>query len=253
MRMRYLFAGIVFLLSPPQLTLAGSYPNDASQLQKYNPDGEKYEFVKDYLTSLSYLKINAKRSTSAVAVGFEDLNSTDKIKVSIDILVQENANLRVARNFLKGYKNNPQNGLIIKVTDLFEAMCDEQIDFNKREINLYKQLYESLDKSSKSNKKLEYKNEELALAEERRESFKKLLEASMLVNKVLISDRVNEDGKMVLLGVTREERKKLLKKLDAFYEDEYKGNLRAGQSFLQGSVSVIRELLENSDGYALDS
>ena len=41
---------------------AASYYDSVDQIKEFNPDGKKYEFVRDFIHSLSYLQANDDRS-----------------------------------------------------------------------------------------------------------------------------------------------------------------------------------------------
>lgn len=228
------------------------YAEDIEKFKAYNPDGQKYEFVRNYLTSLSYFKANDEKSENVVIKISSELDDADKVASLIENLVQENANLRAARNLLKKYKTSP-NGLILKVTDLFAKVCDEQIDFNDREKNILKNLHDVLVKADIQNfDKRDFVRTQRWLASERKESLKKLLEASMLVKKVLVSNKPDAYGELTSLGITKEERKKLLSKMNDLFGKNYRGELQEGQSFIKGSILVIRGVLEDTTWGTID-
>jgi len=67
----------------------------------------------------------------------------------------------------------------------------------------------------------------------------------------LMSDK-NQDGKGHLLAITAQQRQKLLDKLDSFGADNLDWGLKKGQSTLEGSIAVIREVLEDSLWVSID-
>jgi len=81
---------------------------------------------------------------------------------------------------------------------------------------------------------------------------KNLLKSSILVSRLLVSDKVNRYGEYAYLGVTDKQRKRLVEKLNEFDGKEYVGDLREGQSFLEGSIAVIRETLNDYNRLAVD-
>ncbi len=216
---------------------------DIQQFQKYNPDGKKYEFVKNYLVSLTYLKKNAERSQNPPEFSREEFEKGEFFKAFMDDLLRDNVDLRIARNFLKKYRTSG-NGLILKTTDLFTQVCDGQIEINNRERAYVEKVYQAqINGGLESVNKKRFMQNLVGLSMERRESLKKLLEASMLINKILVSNKADDYGEFITLGVTEGQRESLLQRLDEFYEDGFQGELRQGQTFLQGSVAVIREVL----------
>jgi len=221
------------------------YFDEVRYFHKYNPDGIKYKFVKDYLSALSYLKSSFVKDIGAATDGKGKKNE-DKVKSSIKKLTQDNVNFRIAKNFLDEYKH-ADNGLIVKVVDLFIQVCDEQIDINKRERQFIERLYEARQSQEPDMfNKREFIDEQLKLSKERRASWQDLLKASMLVKKVLISDTPDEFGEFVSLGITESQRQKLLNRLKEFGCKDCYGKMRAGQTFLDASIAAIREILEDT-------
>jgi len=245
-KMKKIFFLIVFICVLILPAFAAIGIDNPSEFKLNNPDGNKYEFVKNYINSLSQLKDNAKRRQSAAAVSFEDFKDPHVVKKAIENLILDNTSLRVARNYILRYKV-PQNGLILKVVDLFTKSCDEQIAQNIQERNLL-ETYQGLLLGEKPKEGFHElfieKMETLAL--ERKASYLKMLESAVFVGKVLVSAQTDKQGNFVFLGITSREREKLLDKLDSFYEREYQGQLREGQTFFQGSVAAIREILEDN-------
>ena len=252
MKKNIILAIAVFFLSGSIVSAGTNYYTDVEEFQKYNPDGEKYQFVKMYITSLIYLNKNAYRQRQLPEFDADLLDDLEGLQAFIDHLVLSNVNLHVAKNLIKKYRI-PENGLILKVSDSFVTMCEQQIELNQRE----KQLMEGVIKLSKNDQlekfdKEKFLHEHKKLAFRRKESLKDLLESSILVNVVLISDKTNIYGEFVRLGITQEERYKLLNKLYDFYGDEFEGSLREGQTFLEGSITTIRERLEDPSWDTLD-
>jgi len=131
-------------------------------------------------------------------------------------------------------------------------LCDEQIALNRQKRELIEGRYESHVKDRLNDTDKTGLMRSLSdLAVERKESLKKLLQASLLVNKVLISGEPNRYGDFVRLGISASERKKLLKRINEIDESADKG-IREGQTFLQASFSAIRERLEDKAYSPLD-
>lgn len=237
--------GIVFgLLMVGWQTAWAYYPNNVEAFQKYNPDGQKYAFTKAYIQSLLQLKKNQDRSERIFGAGAQLVEQQDFFEDQIKALVQDNAHLRVARNLLSRFLSS-ENKLILKITGLFVKVCDEQVAINNRERAYLQQIKTKTSKEGQKQQMAEALGEIQALARERRQALQGLLEASMYVKTLLISSQPNQYDEFVLLGVTEEQRDYLLDLLDAFEEDGFRGQLREGQSFLEGSVAVIRSVLED--------
>ncbi|HPN88579.1 MAG TPA: hypothetical protein PLH56_04495 [Candidatus Omnitrophota bacterium] len=245
--MKKIFFLIVFTFLSILPAVASAEIDNPSEFKLHNPDGNKYEFVKNYLNSLNQLKDNAKRRQSAAAVSYDDFKDPRVVKTAIENLILDNTSLRVARNYILKYRV-PENGLILKVVDLFTKSCDEQIAQNTQERELLEK-YQGILLGDRMDEKFQgqFFEKMEALVLQRKESHKKMLEASVLAGKVLISAQTDKKGNFVYLGITKNEREKLLLKLDTFYERVYQGELREGQTFFQGSVATIREILEDKN------
>ena len=75
-----------------------SFYDSVDEIKEFNPDGKKYDFVKDYIFSLSYLRTNEERSKKVSSLSFNDLDDVQKGRELISGFVQDNANIRVAKN-----------------------------------------------------------------------------------------------------------------------------------------------------------
>ena len=230
----------------PQV-LAGVIINNPSEFQALNPDIGKYLFTKLYITGLEYFQFNDQRIEKKIAFSEKTLKNTQRVRALLDSLVMDNVNLRIAKNYMKRFRFHPENALMRQVSKLFLESCDEQIEFNNLERILLEKLVEicSIAEIEVFNWE-DYNSAHDALSAQRRESLKKVLETSMLVAKVLISNKSDESGVFSRLGVTEIERDKLLFKLDEFYGKGFEGSIRPGLTFLEASIVTLREVLEDS-------
>lgn len=240
--------GIIFLLG--LVVFGGIYPLHASILdtsteifKNHNPDGQKYQYVSAYLTALEYLHQNKKQAASMPAFSFDDIGNKGKVKSYIDQLNNENMNLRISRNLVKKFIT-PENGLILRSATLFVESCDELVDLNQQEKILFQEYFNLKSASDITPaQKRKFLTRHSALAEQRKEVSLKILEGSMLINRVLISDKEDKYGQLVMLGITQEQRKRLLEKINQFKGGEFDGEIRDGQSALEASVASIRSIL----------
>src|SRR5882672_4083652 len=80
-----------------------------SEFRKNNPDGKKYEFVRSYVSALNYFyTINQRWEKNPPKKKFkgDDLKT---IRGSIEYLVQDNADLRIAKNYMVKYLDSPNS------------------------------------------------------------------------------------------------------------------------------------------------
>ena len=237
---------IFFLLfSTAYVAKANPLYDDVDKFIENNPDGNKYEFVKTYLNALMYLKKNADRKSDLPKIDINDIENAPSVKPIISDIQRDNVNLRVARNLVKKFKT-PENGMILKVADLFAKVCDDQIEYNDYETILYEKILElQQDGYYEGFSPENFIEAQNLLSDQRRASLKELMEASMLINIVLVSTEQNYYGEFYRLGITRQQRKNLLYKVDDFKGKGFSGDIEEGQTFLEGSVNVIRQILEN--------
>lgn len=247
--MRKYFYIILFVSFMSVFSCAFSFAEDHADFIKNNPDGQKYDFIRTYLTALNYLYMNETRQSKR---DFTNIQGTSKEKNDqyFRELMRDNINIRTSRNLMKPYFS-AGNPLMVKATDIFYQVCDEQAKLNDEEMELIKK--ETPVKTKIDPNHLPEKNdsvqapldEYIVLNNRRKESLQKLLEASLLAAKVLISNKTDQEGDLVVLGINKEERKKLLLKTDIFRGSGYEGEMREGQSFLEASVASIRDVLKD--------
>jgi len=232
------FAIIMF----PLRVFGQGFYGDVDKFQAYNPDVNKYQFVRSYLNALTYLKFNEDRADFAT-IG---LGLSDKYEQTLKVIERDITNLRIAKNLLDDYMSS-SNKMIVKTVDIFTLFCNEQIESDGEEAALINQLFRAQKSGEMAGfDKDTFQQKRTLLSQRRRKSKESLLEASGFVTKILISGEVDRFGQFVSLGVTEKERKKLLKKISVFEEEEYVGEIKTGQSFLQVSVKMIRDMLEDS-------
>lgn len=251
-RFYIVFLSIFFLCISTSGAIAADAPYDYKNFKKYNPDVNKYEFVKNYIIALSYLKTIVEREEKAVSMGFNELHDPIHVKILIGNNAKDNLNLRIARNLLKNFKNQ-ENGLILKAIDLFTQACNVKTVINNEEKKYLTNLYNAQTEGQMDTfGAAEFNKNQEDWSNRRKEASKEILEASLLVQKVLISAETNSYGDFEKLAVTENERDNLLDRLNEFYGEGYDDEVRDGQTFLEGSVSAIREILKDYNWQSYD-
>ena len=221
------------------------------EFKKNNPDIYKYEFARSYITALSYMKdINDRWHKNAPKKLFAD--QKDKmIMATINDLALDSSDLLVIKNYLVKYLTSP-NMLMRKVADTVVVAISREIAINHEEKALWQKWYD-LNTAGQATrpKEVQFVKNQYSLELKRKEADKNIIQASVMMTKVLISDK-NQNGKGHLLAITAQQRQKLLDKLDSFAGDNLDWGLKSGQSTLEGSVAVIREILEDSLWISID-
>jgi hypothetical protein len=137
--------------------------------------------------------------------------------------------------------------MIKAVVEKFAAFADKQLELNNQERTLLETVRSRIIDERIDDALIKWYGESVTdISLRRKESSKELLESSLMVAKVLISHQFDASGRLYKLGVTREERRNLLSRLRLFGDESFKGEIRSGQTFLEASVSSIRQVLEDT-------
>jgi len=242
-RLIALFICFSFFISPRAFAV--------DEFAQNNPDILKYEFARSYITALSYMRdIYSRWNKNAPKKFF--YHQTDKmIKSTINDLALDNSDLRIIKNYLLKYLTSP-NRLMRKVSDMVVVATSREIAINDQEKILWDKWY-GLNATGEATraKEIDFVKAQHAMELKRKEADKDIIKASVLMTKVLISDQ-NKNGKGHILAVTAAQRQKLLDKLDSFGSETLDWGLKPGQRTLDGSIAVIREILEDSLWVAID-
>jgi hypothetical protein len=223
----------------------------AGEFSKNNPDIKKFEFARSYITALSYVKDiygRWNKNTPQKLFAHQDLKM---IKAILNDLALDNSDLRVIKDYLLKYLNSP-NMLMRKVADTVVVATSQEIAVNDQEKLLWDKWYGLIaTHQATRTKEISFVKTQYALDVRRKQIDTDIIRASVLMTKVLMSDKnKNEHGH--LLAITSQQRQKLLDKLDSFGGDYLDWGLKSGQRTLEGSVSVIREVLEDSVWISID-
>jgi hypothetical protein len=215
-----------------------------SVFKKNNPDGYKYEFARSYISALKYFyEINQRWSKNSPKKNFAG-DDVKTIRATIEYLVRDNSDLRVAKNYMVKYLTSP-NALMRKVADMMIVSCDNGVMLNNKAKNLW-QDWLNLKVSGRANPEQErlFIRAQQDIELKRKEFDKSLIQASILMTKVLLSqENANDKGRV--LAITDKQRSRLLDGLDVYGKDVINWGLKSGQSTLQASIAVIREVLED--------
>ena len=173
------------------------------------------------------------------------------ILATLNDLALDNSDLRIIKHYLLKYLVSP-NMLMRKVADMVVVSTSREIAINSEEKELWEKWYDinSAGQATRP-KEIDFVKTQHFLELRRKEADKNIIQASVLMTKVLVSDK-NENGKGHRLAITAQQRQKLLDKLDSFGNDNLDWGLKSGQRTLEGSIAVIREILEDSIWISID-
>lgn len=239
-KIRILFLGIFILTGSLSVQVFAT----ENEFKKNNPDGNKYEFARSYISALNYFyTINQRWEKNPPKKKYK----ADDLKVirrSMEYFVQDNLDLRVAKNYMVKYLSF-SNPFMRKASDMLIVACNQDIALNNKAKNLWQDW---LNKKSLTAPTLEEQKSFIKAQREielkRKQSDKIIIEASMLMTKVLLSqDNPNDKGH--LLAINQKQRSNLLDDLDVYGKEVLDWGLKPGQSTLGASIAAIREVLED--------
>ena len=223
----------------------------ANEFRKNNPDVKKYEFARSYITALGYMKQIHDRWEKNAPKKLFAKQKNKMILASIDDLALDSSDLFIIKNYLVKYLTAP-NMLMRKVSDMVVIATSREIVINHEEKVLWERWYD-LNRAGQATraKETQFVNKQHSLELLRKEVDKDIIRASVMMTKVLLSEK-NKNSKGHLLAITAQQRQKLLDKLDSFGSDILHWGLEPGQGTLEGCIAVLREILEDSVWIAID-
>ncbi|MBL8014301.1 MAG: hypothetical protein JNN05_10680 [Candidatus Omnitrophica bacterium] len=237
----------IFLVLAVCLWAAAALPLSHAQeslFKKNNPDIAKYDFTRSYISSFAYLQSLDKRLQ-------ESQNRDSKgnvfkfIQWNLDRLGKDNMDLRIAKNYVSKYFTVP-NPLMRKVIDTYVYACDQLVDVNRLERDLWQKMYEDNKQgeiSPQQDKK--FLSDQQGLSVRRKTAMVSLAESAALAAKLMLSENTKEKQATKRLALTSKERDQLLRKLDTYAGDNLDWGMKPGQTYLQGAIAMIREVLED--------
>lgn len=211
-----------------------------------NPDIGKYDFAKDYIVSLSYYSRISQRASqetnqTSSSGDFQDLESIQKI---IHNRILDNTEIRIARNYLLKYKE-AVNPLMVTVVNDVISVYDQLLAVSIRERSLWQVLYDRRSGKTVDVGEQDILQEQIGLAEKKKMIAKELIKTSHLLSVILLSAQRCQHQHCHDLALTQKERTSLIEKLNTFALDIKDWGLKPGQTTLQASIAVIREVLED--------
>jgi hypothetical protein len=228
-------------MAVPSFSLAGD-----NFFKENNPDIDKYVFAKSYIMALSYYSRVADRLKTEDQASLQAEPDLKAIQRVIDHRTLDNTDLRISKSYLWKYADS-RNMFIRKVSSEAGAVYNRLVLMSAQERELWKAFY-AAKRSGRAGEELQsdFTARQVALARQKKEVAKELVTQSAFLAKILLSARDCEDENCKVLSLTRDERDRLVKRLDSFARTKMDWGLKPGQSTLDASVAVIREVLEDS-------
>lgn len=235
-----------FVLLSLLLAYSGiSQAANQSPFAKNNPDVQKYEYARSFIASLNYIKaVHERWKKSSPAKELKGSKDVTVMRGFLAYIIKDNADMRIAKNYLSDYLQS-RNALIRKSADMFILGCNTVIAINNKEKEIWDQ-WNAIKANGFGTRKNEtaFLNTQEQLAVKRKVAFNQMITASVLVTKILRSEK-NKDEHGMLLAINADQRKRLIKALDEVGRANLDWGLKPGQTFQEASVAVIREILED--------
>ncbi|MFH0753475.1 MAG: hypothetical protein V2A70_02775 [Candidatus Omnitrophota bacterium] len=213
--------------------------------KQLNPDIDKYAFAKSFVSSLSYYGRMYQRLTAEKEFGDTFFEDVKVLKTLIDDRTRDNADLRVAKNYLIKYASTP-NMLIRKVAYDLAVAYENHILVSYKERQMWQAYYKF--KSAGLPRDLnvdEFKRQMEGLARDRKGAALAVLEQVMMFKKVILSAERCLDENCEELALTQKERLRLVDMLDAFARENMAWGMKAGQGTFEAAIASVREVLED--------
>jgi hypothetical protein len=199
-----------------------------------NESRYKFQFVSDYIRSLSRLKMIEKETRAFNRQHENDIQYRD---ATVTYFRRANKELFEARDMISKYENSEDQlvkSAVEAVLLLYDNLSDIQLETVK--------MFEGLDNPEQFNiESFMNKSNELQL---RRDKFLKAFnDTAIIVTYVLVSWEPDESGKLSYLAISRNQRGSLIKQLGDTFGVEEESEIQDGQTYLNSCGAVLLKVL----------
>ncbi len=199
-----------------------------------NESRYKFQFVSDYIRSLSRLKMIEKETRAFNRQHENDIQYRD---ATVIYFRRANKELFEAREMISKYENS-EDQLVKSAAEAALLLYD-----NLGEIQLETvKMFEGLDNPEQFNmESFMEKSNELQL---RRDKFLKAFnDTAIIVTYVLVSWEPDESGKLSYLAISKNQRGSLIKQLGDTFGGEEESGIQDGQTYLNSCGAVLLKVL----------
>jgi hypothetical protein len=199
-----------------------------------NESRYKFQFVSDYIRSLSRLKMIEKETRAFNRQHENDIQYRD---ATVIYFRRANKELFEAREMISKYENSEDQlvkSAVEAVLLLYDNLSDIQLETVK--------MFEGLDNPEQFNiESFMEKSNELQL---RRDKFLKAFnDTAIIVTYVLVSWEPDESGRLSYLAISRNQRGSLIKQLGDTFGVEEGSEIQDGQTYLNSCGAVLLKVL----------
>lgn len=199
-----------------------------------NESRYKFQFVSDYIRSLSRLKMIEKETS---AFNRQHENDIQYREATVTYYRRANRELLEARDMISKYEN-AENQLIKSAVEAVLLLYDNLSNIQLETIK----MFEGLDNPEQVNiEGFMDKSNELQL---RRDKFLKAFnDTAIMVTYVLVSWEPDESGRLSYLAVSRNQRGSLIKQLGDAFGGEEESGIQDGQTYLDSCGAILLKVL----------
>jgi hypothetical protein len=199
-----------------------------------NESRYKFQFVSDYIRSLSRLKMIEKETRAFNRQHENDIQYRD---ATVTYFRRANKELFEAKDMISKYENAEDQlvkSAVEAVLLLYDHLSDIQLETVK--------MFEGLDNPEQFNiESFMVKSNELQL---RRDKFLKAFnDTAIIVTYVLVSWEPDESGKLSYLAISKNQRGSLIKQLGDTFGGEEGSGIQDGQTYLNSCGAVLLKVL----------
>jgi hypothetical protein len=199
-----------------------------------NESRYKFQFVSDYIRSLSRLKMIEKETS---AFNRQHENDIQYREATVTYFRRANSELLEARDMISKYEN-AEDQLIKSAAEAVLLLYDNLSDIQLETVK----MFEGLDNPEQFNiESFMDKSNELQL---RRDKFLKAFsDTAIIVTYALVSWEPDESGRLSYLAISRNQRGSLIKQLSDTFGGEEESGIQDGQTYLDSCGAILLKVL----------
>ena len=242
---RFILILFCFTLFDNRIQLFAGTPKEAVT---QNPDINKYEFVKAFINSLSDVASALERFQEV-----DNQSNKNDIQSTIDLMKvtkRSSADYERAASQIEDFSTS-KNGLIVLAATSLRDQYRGHIKLNDEMIKMYEEIYspEAINNPEKINVgKLMSRQGDLSAKHE--EFMRSLMQTSLFLSQILVSEKPDTEGKMSILGITSKQKQDLIKDLEMVFGEKVMIGMKMakpGLNYFDSCGAILYELLALKD------
>lgn len=214
-----------------------------SNLTNTNPNVDKFEFAQDYINSLGFVKGVYERN---LKLGEKYGNTSFELHNTIMEMKEYNSDifdLMMAKKILERYKDS-SNPTIQQIVKSVVPIYSQMIELFQASINIEEGMLNTASSTHPENFNVGADAKKISvISSTYDECLTSLADATQIFALALISDKPDKDGKMTILGITSQEKAKLIELLIIKFGEKVKEGVQAGVPEIDTCGGMFYEVL----------